>query len=138
MPKCKYFDQLHFLYNTTVNKPTESNITATAVATSYEENEVPRSKRMLQDANDEYLPSKQLKVRSDLSTSVDKMLIKTLGAMEEKEKASDSAVDEQKDSDYLFCNSLVPILRGLTPKRNRYAKMKIQQLLYEVEYEESN
>ena len=93
---------------------------------------------MLQDANDEYLPSKQLKVRSDLSTSVDKMLIKTLGAMEEKEKASDSAVDEQKDSDYLFCNSLVPILRGLTPKKNRYAKMKIQQLLYEVEYEESN
>ena len=68
MPKCKYFDQLHFLYNTTVNKPTESNNTATAVSTSYEQNEALGSKRMLQDANDEYLPSKQSKVRSDLST----------------------------------------------------------------------
>ena len=57
--------------------------------------------------------------------------------MEEKEKASDGAVDEQKDSDYMFGNSLVAILRGLTPK-NRYAKMKVQQLLYEVEYDESN
>ena len=88
------------------------------------------SKRMLQYRNDEHLPSKQSKGSSDLSTSVDKMLIKTLGAMEEKEKVADSAVHEQKDSDYLFCNSLVPIIRVLPPKKNRYAKMKIQQLLY--------
>ena len=93
---------------------------------------------MLQDVNDEHLPSKLSKGRSDLSTSVDKLLIKTLGAMEEKEKVADSAVNEQKHSDYLFCNSLVPILRGLPQKKNRYAKMKIQQLLYEIEYEESN
>ena len=66
------------------------------------------------------------------------MLIKTLGAMEEKENVADSAVDEQKDADNLFCNCLVPIFRGLTPKKNRYAKMKIQQFLYEIEYEESN
>jgi len=138
VPKCKYFDQLHFLYNSTANKQTESNITVTAGSTSYEGNEMLGSKRMLQDGNDEHLPSKLSKGRSDLSTSVDKMLIKTLGAMEEKEKVADSAVNEQKDSDYLFCNSLVPILRGLPPKKNRYAKMKILQLLYEIEYEESN
>ena len=80
---------------------------------------------MLQNANDEHLPSKQSKGRSNLSTSVDKMLIKTLGAMEEKEKVADSAVNEQKDSDYLFCNSFAPILRVLPPKKNRYAKLKL-------------
>ena len=74
MPKCKYFDQLHFLYNTTVNKQTESNIAVTAVSTSYEGNEMLGSKRMLQDAKDEHLPSEQWKRRSDLSISVDKVL----------------------------------------------------------------
>ena len=63
------------------------------------------------------------------------MLMKTLG--EEKERVADSAVNEQKDSDYLCRNSLVPILRGLTPKKNIYARMIIiHDLLYEIDCEE--
>ena len=38
--------------------------------------------------------------------------------------------------DSLFCKSLIPILSSLSAKRNRQAKVKIQQILYELEFGE--
>ena len=41
------------------------------------------------------------------------------------------------DSDMLFCRSLVDSLRGLTPRKNKIARMKIQKMLFEVEFEDN-
>lgn len=74
------------------------------------------------------------KGKSDISLAVDTMLIKTLQNMENNEGSVDKK--EETDGDSLFSQSLVPILRGLPPKKNRYAKMKIQKLLYDIEFDE--
>ena len=41
------------------------------------------------------------------------------------------------DSDMLFCRSLVDSLRDLTPRKNKIAFMKIQKVLFEVEFEDN-
>ena len=41
------------------------------------------------------------------------------------------------DSDMLFCRSLKDSLRGLTPRKNKIARMKIQKELVEVEFEDN-
>ena len=41
------------------------------------------------------------------------------------------------DSDMLFCRSLVDFLRGLTPRKNKISRMKIQRVLFEVELEDN-
>ena len=49
------------------------------------------------------------------------------------------ALDENdEDEDSLFCRSLVPTLQRLTPRQNKLAKIKIQQLLFDIEFEASS
>ena len=43
--------------------------------------------------------------------------------------------DHEKDEAALFCDSLVPVLRDMDKKKLRLAKLKIQQLLYELEFD---
>ena len=74
------------------------------------------------------------KGKTDLSLAVDTMLIKTLQNMENSGRSGDKK--EETDGDSLFCQSLVPILQGLSPQKNRYAKMQIQKLLYDIEFDE--
>ena len=40
------------------------------------------------------------------------------------------------DPDILFCLSLVATVKRLTQKKNQMAKLKSQQLLFDIEYEE--
>ena len=40
------------------------------------------------------------------------------------------------DPDDLFCRSLVATLKRLSQKKNQMAKLKIQQLLFDIEYDE--
>ena len=41
----------------------------------------------------------------------------------------------EDDGDALFCKSIIPTLKGLSPRNNRLAKIKIQQLLFDLEFE---
>ncbi len=67
---------------------------------------------------------------------VDMKLMETLSNMEKEEKkGEEDALNENNDPDFLFCKSLVPILQGLPPKKNRYAKIKMQELLYQIEFD---
>ena len=56
--------------------------------------------------------------------NVDQALVQYLSA----------ATTESKDSNYHFAMSLCQQLRQLTPASASYAKFRIQQLMYEVEY----
>ena len=44
--------------------------------------------------------------------------------------------EEDFDEDFLYCRSLVPTLKRLPPRQNRIAKIKISQLLFELEFGE--
>lgn len=45
--------------------------------------------------------------------------------------------DEDDNEDLLYCRSLVPILSGMPDKKRRFAKIKISQLLFDIEFNDS-
>ena len=44
--------------------------------------------------------------------------------------------ESEDDAETLVCRSTIPTLRNLTPRNDKLAKIKIQQLLFELEFEE--
>ena len=44
----------------------------------------------------------------------------------------------KKDSDQLSCDSLVAFMKQLKPKRNKLARIKIMQVLYELEEDDND
>ena len=81
------------------------------------------------------------KAKADLGLAVDTMLIKTLQDLgQDNEKptvASAPSQKEEENADSLFCRSLIPILGNLSGRKNRSAKLKSQELLYEIEFDDS-
>ena len=43
---------------------------------------------------------------------------------------------ESESEDFLYCRSLVPMLKMLPLKKKRLAKIRISQLLYELQFDE--
>ena len=43
---------------------------------------------------------------------------------------------DNKCEDSLYCESLVPILKSLPLRKKRQTKIKMSQLLYEIEFDE--
>ena len=44
------------------------------------------------------------------------------------------SLTDENDEDYLFCRSLVPMLKEFPQREKRRAKIKIMQLIYELQY----
>ena len=44
--------------------------------------------------------------------------------------------EKKIDQDESFCLSLVETLKRLSPRQNRMARMKIEQILFEIEFED--
>ena len=44
------------------------------------------------------------------------------------------SLTDENDGDYLFCRSLVPVLKEFPQRQKRRAKIKIMQLIYELQY----
>ena len=129
-----------FLHDKTANKPTESNIIS--YKPMQEENSMGEpSDRSVQHkipSSDNVKSSKSPKRKAELGIAVDTMLIKTLQDLgAENKKPSERSVPVDESADSLFGRSLITIIGNLTAKKNRYAKMKIQQLLYEIEFDDS-
>ena len=146
----KYYNELAFLCDKTANKPTQSNVKIITVPDGRVDTQLPSSKHqqetVTQDGTkrnfEEVVDNspinmksrKSAKQRAKIGYAVDAMLVKTLKDME---KPSIPAVSETIDADTLFCKSLIPNLKELPAKKNRQAKLKIQQVLYDLEFEES-
>ena len=147
-PKCKYYDQLMFMFDKTSNKSTTSNTNIEIAESSNgadqmnNQETVPgekmstlKRKEATAEAENQVKPIKSAKGKSDISLAmVDSMLVKALGDLDKKEK--NSVDPEEIDGDVSFCQSLVPILKSLTQRKNRQAKLKIQQVLYDLEFED--
>ena len=46
------------------------------------------------------------------------------------------SMEDESDEDSLYCRSLIPIMRELPKKQKRLAKIKISQLLFDLQYGE--
>ena len=44
------------------------------------------------------------------------------------------SLTDENDENYLFCRSLVPMLKEVPQREKRRAKIKIMQLVYELQY----
>ena len=152
---CKYFDQLSFLHSKVSNKPTESNLTAvtevedtpsvqdnpsstvtqsvsiTTTSTTTSAGSAP-GKKSAESELIPCLPAKRSKSRAEMAYAVDALLVKTLQDMQEP--PSKSTTGEDNGEDMLFCKSLVPQLKKMPARQNRLAKIKINKLLFDMEF----
>eukprot|EP00112_Aurelia_sp_Birch-Aquarium-sp1_P020303 Seg520.3 transcript_id=Seg520.3/GoldUCD/mRNA.D3Y31 product="hypothetical protein" protein_id=Seg520.3/GoldUCD/D3Y31 len=71
--------------------------------------------------------------RSDDSTEQASHILERNGSIETELKKS----QEDDNEDSLYCRSLIPTLKKLPPRKNKMAKIKINQLLFEMAFDES-
>lgn len=130
LPKCKYFNQLAFLRDKTANKITESNVSLPQTSQTSEDF-MPLSPLNSPTSSTASVVNKNIskKRRTDsLEQILEKSLVDCDSALKEVN-------EDNKDEDSLYCRSLVPILKDLPVKKRRLAKIKISQLLYDLEFE---
>lgn len=143
LPRCKLFDQLLFIKDTVLNRPSISNIVTDDYpqqsdvdlftppqSPSYEqlvrspqvESFQPHTKRSSTSSE-----NKRKKIPKQLDVG-DQILLDALNNSSKKEATL--------DADVSFAESIVPILRSLPARKNRQAKIEIQQILMRHEFDE--
>ena len=144
LSRCKFFDQLGFLRDTLLNKDTDTNLPISDnLETSESENKiedggtVAEETETVQTKKAKVVQSNQSQLRKPKQNmSIDNLLMQQLQDVNTQvnEIKHNSPKDHGDDPDYLFCSSLVSRLKSLPQKKNRLARMKIEQLLFEIEY----
>lgn len=151
LPQCKYFEQMRFLHEKTANKPTDSNITVDITPMSVESAEIDKwgpsnsdtsaSKTSKRKASDELLIPPVSSRHASKITRQDAIDMAILNQLEKTDRKIDEATSNENRLDYsdevsLYCQSLIPIIRGLPPKKKRKAMIQISQQLFEIEFNE--
>ena len=121
LPSCSFFEQLSFLRDTLVNREAESNIVI-----PNERNSQDHETQNVMEFNPPSVKKWKSEEASKLSI-MDTALVQTLQRVNRPKEA--------KDADELFCLSLVDSLKALPKQKNALAKIKIQQVLYELQFE---
>ena len=72
------------------------------------------------------------------TTRQDAIDLAILKQLEKTDKKIDEASSNENTSDeiYLYCQSLIPIMRALPHKKQRKAMIRISQLLFDIEFDE--
>ena len=160
---CKYFQQLLFLKDSVSNRRTESNLNMTPLSPtpppslSYLNVLSPTQPDDLIQPNDDLTPpisptpsssgqnrkldsdsrsAKKFKKASDRRDSIDYLIIDALKNTSNTDQTSGSSCQDKEDHDLLFLKSVAPLLSNLPPRKNRMAKIEIQQLLLRYEFED--
>ena len=165
LPKCKYFDVMRFLYDRVSNKPSESNLPQTVTRANMDDNQFllgsspspsscsatsplpadtvisqkPMKKTSYVPAESNSstpLPKKQ-KVQAQ---KMDEQFFASMKAMNDDLIASIPQAREAEEicEDTMYCKSLIPIMKGLPVKKKRLARLKIDKLLYDLEFEDDH
>ena len=136
LPTCKLFTQLLFIKDTVLNHPTATNISINDLQQDnvdlFTPPPSPSSSTCVssfQDTTKRGCTIQESRKRSKTSLeTVDKMLLDAFRDEGKKEKTL--------ATDVSFAESIVPLLRALPPRKNRLAKIEIQQVLMKYEFDE--
>ena len=157
LQKCRYFEQMAFLYGSVGNRPTESNLSSllsppTPVSTidycsDVQVDDAPSTSRITvpEVEREKHAQGTKRPLSAQLFSSnrsgnrmnrdvAELMILKQLSDSDAMYK---KITDEDDDEDLLYCRSLVPILREMPDKKKRLAKIKISQLLFDIEFHDS-
>lgn len=158
LPTCNFFIGLSFLRDTLVNRKTESNLPSPSSndlslsVDDYIEYPCDLTSPVDEPAATTSTPSqsydspfkkqtyenRKTKKANDLQLGIDALLVKALSKdldNSSSEQAPKQSLRENDGPDVLFCLSLVDTLKKLDARKNAMAKMKIQQLLFEIEFD---
>ena len=145
LPTCSFFNELSFINDVITNRTTQSNV----VINSDEGLQSPTNSCLAEDV--EQTPSRtpvrpqnsKKSANSSMQMGIDALILRALTDQPPPQTApvtptipTTPTVDEL-DPDVLFCKSMIKPLKALSPQKNQYVKMKMQQLLYEAQYSES-
>ena len=130
LPKCQFFDQMAFLHEKSANKPSESNL-SDSLGNSFFEDSVlsPPSPGSCVEVTKQTPKPVRKRQRETQETALTQSL-------EDCDKLLKTAMVEKNDEDSLYCRSLIPIMRELPKRQKRLAKIKISQLLFDLQYED--
>ena len=132
LPKCKLFDQLLFVRDTVSNRQSVSNVSIEGSTISNLDVFTPPASPYDSTApKSSNTPLNRIKKRP--LDECDALIIDAL-----KNESSTSEKKSVLDPDVSFTDSIVPILRNLPPKKNRLAKIEIQKLLLNYEFDEED
>ena len=142
LPKCNYFEQMAFLHEKTVNRPTESNLCSPSPGEQFMEN-MYMGNVLSSPSSDVFSPppspvpitkkaEKRKRGKSEEDDSISR-IEKTIDNIDVELKKT----DQEEDEDTLFCKSLISTFRKLPPRKNKLARIKISQFLFEIEFDES-
>ena len=142
LPKCKLFTQMLFLKDSILNRPTASNVISNSQSVSVEVSSIPQSNPSSSppsSTRNESVKrggtanvineSKRSKLSKPSLDTTDQALLELL-------RKEDKDNMEIPDADVSFANSIVPILQSLPAKKNRLAKIEIQQVLMKFEFDD--
>ena len=146
---CRHFNLLSFLHSTVTSQGTYNNVD---IGFYENQNDIESSNEIREDsqittnsrntiANATETCQAKNKSKKNSEGIIDVQLRESLNNVNDAVKAitkNQNFTNESNndtDSDMLFCRSLVDSLRGLTPRKNKIPRMKIQKVLFEVESE---
>ena len=134
LPKCQYFDQMAFLHEKSANQPTDSNLPSATAACNVLPAEDCRFSQLSPSGSVSSVEnSRKTPQRKKRRADTTEALSQSLADCDELLRKS---INEENDEDVLYCRSLVPIMRELPKKQKRLAKIKISQLLFDLQYNE--
>ena len=134
LPKCKFFEQMAFLHEKTGNQPTQSNVNYNLESPEISNLGSPPSissfRYETKSVKEPCTTPARKKSKIDTpEADLRKSLIET-------DLMIKKSMEQAEDEDSLYCRSLIPILKELPTKKKRLAKIKISQLLFDLQYDE--
>lgn len=146
LPTCKYFEVMRFLHEKTSNLETHSNVDLEIQAVSNNSLElspsVPSQSSVPSSSSSSRISDAKCAKRKCTSTDQNDPFLDQVKSMDEKMinylgKITNPEENHGKDEAELFCISLIPVLRDMDKKQLRLAKLKMQQMLYDLQYEDN-
>ena len=133
LPKCNYFEVVRFLHDKTANKPTESNLCLpndTSHISEKQNNAITITELSAENRSGKRKNRNPETTQKVTDAELLYQLKKVNAQLEEGQRESEDCEDA------LHCKSLVPIMKALPLKKKRLAKIKISQLLFDLEFDE--
>ena len=136
LPKYQYFDQMAFLHEKSVNKVTETNLSQPSTFSAKvftEENQYSPLLSPFSSNRSNFDTSK--KSTKNKKRRTDSMQPDALAqSLQDCDELIKRSLTDENNENYLFCRSLVPMLKKVPQREKRRAKIKTMWLIYELQY----